>query len=509
MTSAIKNVVLSLVVLASTFVLTGCGGGGGGGGDTGPTTTTTTLPQQTVAYRARSSTFVAYGYDLFLVKEDGSGTINVTPNTDGFNEEFLGTSSDGRIIFSRIAVGAVSPSYDIYSVKADGTEPPVALATAPENEEFLAVTSDARVVYAFANNLYSIKADGSETSQLIGGDTGDKSFQALTSDNHVVYSRAVVVGASTVVVYDLHAAPADGSGSVINLATGPENEIFEGLTADNKIIFRRISDSNPDTQDLYLKTLDTTLEKALTDGNNKKSFKGAYDNWIVYSEEQFLAVSPTGQRTYGLGNLYAVNRGDLVPTSTKKALADSADDETFENISSDGYVIFKRVSGTNTDLYSVNVSSLSPTPLALATSLTADESLLGITTDQRLVFEVDEGGYTDLWTVNYVTGDSKANQSNTASASEIFLEVSGNVIAFERVVTEGTPPNLYALIIDTGVITQLADTATFQSLSSNGRVIYERNGGLTGTDLHSITLDGTSGNVLANTGVAEEFLALF
>ena len=103
------------------LVLAACGGGGGDGGAAPPTL-------QTVAF----SRDVGGQFDLFLVREDGSG---VMPLATSVGDEFFVGATGGRVIFSRTVGGTQD---DLYSINADGTGL-VPLATAADNESFESV----------------------------------------------------------------------------------------------------------------------------------------------------------------------------------------------------------------------------------------------------------------------------------------------------------------------------------------------------------------------------------
>lgn len=84
--------------------------------------------------------------DIWEIKADGTGAVNLTPDSPG-NDGFPGISADGsRVVFRSGRTG----NYDVYLMNADGTNP-INLTNHPYKDAFPAISPDGKSI-VFSSN---------------------------------------------------------------------------------------------------------------------------------------------------------------------------------------------------------------------------------------------------------------------------------------------------------------------------------------------------------------------
>jgi len=207
-------------------------------------------------------------------------------------------------------------------------------------------------------------------------------------------------------------------------------------------------------------------------------------------------------------NLFSVRAegGAAVP------LTNGSFDHRFAAVGSSGRVIYTRISGRQSDIYSVNADGSDPRDLATATD--SNEQFFAVSPGGRVIYikrPTSPGAAGDLWSV----GDDGSNPiqlTNTAYDDAPLF-----VAADERIVNQGFDPSIARYVVTstktdgTGAVNLLVsnDRQAVHGKTLDGRVILRRVDG-TGSqfDLYTVRADGTDLVTLADSTDSENFRLL-
>lgn len=301
---------------------------------------------------------------LYSVAADGSAPIPLLTSSSEYWVDAV--TPDNHVILKRV-FGPFPQNWDLHSVPADGSLPPVVLANTAQYEYFFAATPDNRVIFTTSDitqPIKSIKADG---SGLVLLDTQAGTNPNITPDGHVIYSKT-----TPDVHLDLYSAVADGSAPATILdATPSSDKIFVGATADNRVIYELISGVG---RDLWIVNPDGSGRVQLTHTPEQEYFAAPLEDGRIVFE-----IVVNNQR-----DVYVINPDGtgLVP------LATSSDDERVVGVYKSERIVYRRVVNGQNDLYSVKPDGSGT--VVLADTPTADDSFRAITRSGRVIYETGE-----------------------------------------------------------------------------------------------------------------------
>lgn len=417
--------------------------------------------------------------DLYVIKEDGSGEIQLTSSAEG---DGFRAVSGGRVIYQA--------NNNLFSVNTNGTGT-VTLANTTDPEIFNGITPSGRVIYrrdtaAAGRDLWSVNADGTNPLAL-AATASHEDFVAITSSGKVIFS----VSAGSGFQNDLYSINPDGTGKAPLAADPGLYEGFAGETASGLIVIETADAFGGGTGSIYL--LNGVGGAATNVTTNTTPF-----------EYTVVGITNTGQviieRTVsGQNDIY----GGSLP------LAASADDERYQGSTASGQVIYSRlglIPGTLTfqdDLYIVNPDGTHTVPLANTTS---DEYFSAVAPDGRIIYTSCTNGLCDLYAVN-ADGTGNVPLANSASFQEFFqgITASGRVIYSKE---NGSSISLFAVNTDGTGTTFLPGGSFFVGTTPSNKVLI-RNHDNGNANLYIVNADGTGSIPLANTGNNEFFAAVF
>ncbi|GAA4401067.1 hypothetical protein GCM10023187_14870 [Nibrella viscosa] len=155
--------------------------------------------------------------DVWKMRPDGTGTVNLTPNSPG-NDGFPGISADGsRVVFR----SGRSGNYDVFLMNGDGSRP-INLTNHPDKDAFPAIAPDGQSV------VFSSNREG---------------------------DRDPVTGERTYELYHLHLNPDGMPGTLKRLTDSPGQDAHSQFSPDGQwIVFASerggINDEEPLVQDI-------------------------------------------------------------------------------------------------------------------------------------------------------------------------------------------------------------------------------------------------------------------
>jgi hypothetical protein len=316
--------------------------------------------------------------DLVAAFADGSGSVMLATSDD--DEEFVGVTPGGRVIFRRLP--ASGGNVDLYSIRPDGTGL-ATLAASPNYEEFQGVTPAGRVIFrrdagVGQQDLYSVNEDGTGITP-IAATVQDERFAAVTSSGQVIFTRS----------NDLYIVDADGTDETL-LAGGSQIESFLGDAPSGIVVFMRRPIGSQDWN-IYAVNPDGTGEVPLATSPDYETFAGIMsDGRLIYH------AAPIVSGASGLNDIYSIE----LDGSDRARLTDTPNDEDRALFfTAAGQVIFERVTSGQGDVMAVNADD-SSSAIAIALAATAaGEFGYAITANGRLLFARDQGGDVELWSI--------------------------------------------------------------------------------------------------------------
>lgn len=441
---------------------------------------------QSIIYRRYASGTQS---DLYIVQDDGSANTTLVDSTT--SENYVATSVNGRIIFSRDG--------NYFSVKVDGSAE-VQLTDTTNIKYYPYLTINGRLVYSerqfplTKEDIFSVKDDGSGFVTLANS-SDDEDVNAVTADGNVIYQH------NNAGQYDIRIV-SDQGGSSWALADDPgENEFYVGLTPAGRIIYNS-----------QLAAAQADLYSVLQDGSDTQVLA---DSSTV--DDEFVTVLPNERVLFrrevnpGDYDLYSV----LSDGRAQVTLANEIGNEWFLTLTADNRVIYTHFNGSQSDIHIIDADGNNHHALAD----TLDDEYLSTTSsildDGRVVFSRISNGQSDLYIVN-PDGSGELRLTDTPDADEYVAynsEIVAGRIVFQResilpVSQGGSGSELGSIKSDgTDEVTLFnsEDSIDVSGVTDSGRVIFRTNnaGNL---DLYSVNADGSNLVELANTSDSEYFL---
>jgi hypothetical protein len=431
--------------------------------------------------------------DLYLVKEDGSGTVPLTITTE--TERYMFITPAGKIVFER----GFGVSRDVYIVNADGTGEVLLASNAYARSDIPSVTPGGRVILSCSNDLCSVNADGTGLVQF-GGTSGTESFAGIAPSGKVIFLRSDSAQSDD---YTIRSSNADGTGEIqISPVNTTEYEIPLAITPVGRVIFQRAAGiSSTNQRDLF--SVNEDGAGLVTLANDALS-------------EEFVALIANERVVYVRdGELYSV-RADGTGAAT---LTSSPDVEYFAAATPDGKVIYRRsiydpiAQVSQDDIYIINGDGTGLVALAVTPS---HEQFAGVTLAGQILYAraTGAGGERDLYLVN-ADGTGEFRLTNTPedemyACSPVCTAPTGRLIFNRAPVGFGQTDILSINPDGTGEVL-LANTTDYEyvaGITVSSRVIYIRDRGANQYDLYSINADGTDLRTLADTLDSESFVAV-
>lgn len=384
--------------------------------------------------------------ELYVIKADNTENKKLTFTDDGYVKTFVGLSQDGFAVYTydkdsslysvplanpsqattrKIASGLINPlaitsdnrvlyyiGWDLYSVKADGSEAPKALNPALASH-YIGVTSNNMVVYWDDNGLYAVDPAKSRPSITLAASRPSPDVQILGTS--VVYSNSGIYKVDTAaatpnpvllinsVPYKLSAASdgyvfytspnlngnyklwkinMDGTASVQLTTSTDGDDDFIALTSDNRVIYnKRIAGNN---NDVYSVAITGGAETALAaDPLKDDDYVGLADgNRIIIQ----TAVNPTYRTIVSIKS-----DGTALITLASGTSGNNAGGYAWL-VTPDGYVIYEK------GLNSITMTSVKADNTARGT-FTNVQGKMGTTSANRVVATMFEGNALRLFTV--------------------------------------------------------------------------------------------------------------
>lgn len=387
--------------------------------------------------------------ELYVIKADNTENKKLTFTDDGYVKTLVGPSLDGFAVykygkdFSLYSVPLANPGpattkkiasdpaieitplaitsdsrvlyyigWDLYSVKADGSEAPKALNPAFASH-FIGVTSNNMVVYWDDNGLYAVDPAKLRPSITLAAARPSPDVQILGTS--VVYSNSGIYKVDTTAttpnpvllinadpIYQLSAANGgyvfytkqtqngshklwkinmDGTGSVQLTTSTDGDDDFIALTSDNRVIYKKRNATN---NDVYGVAITGGAETVLAaDPLKDDDYVGLADgNRIIIQS----AVDPTYRTIVSIKS-----DGTGLITLASGTSGDNVGGYAWL-VTSDGYVIYEK--GTN----SITMTSVKADNTARGT-FTNVQGKMGTTSANRVVATMQDGNGFRLFTV--------------------------------------------------------------------------------------------------------------
>jgi hypothetical protein len=240
------------------------------------------------------------GGRIYIVSEDGSGSRPLRATAD--DETCFGVTGNDMVIFGiNLPPVNLVPNHDLYSISANSSATPIALAASAADELPVAISWDNRVIFARREaqvnghwfSFYSIGDDGANMAPLVGV-FEQPTFVAVSSGNRMIFS---VPTSSTLGPPDTYEALSSVTTSPPRLISGlnqflhyihPVGDRFCGFTLSGRTLLTSRSFDQIDGQD----TFNGAIYSMNDDGTNvvlinpgPRHFNeiclAGHDNWII------------------------------------------------------------------------------------------------------------------------------------------------------------------------------------------------------------------------------------
>jgi len=300
-----------------------------------------------IIYDSWPSGYSVTNGDVFSVNLDGSDRqILANSSSNEFCRAVAVTNAAGVATSWAIIEKETGPgNWDLISVKASGTtvnadgtiDGLVTLVDTVTRDLFIAATSSGRVIYSSdpSYDLFSINADGTDPQPLANSADNEVS-QAFTSKEQVIYRRSYGNTQS-----DLHIVNADGSANVRLTESADKNEEFVHEAADGRIIFSTLSTTYPSVYG---------FSSINPDGTGVASLVADTSNAVFFISEtpsgRLVFVESSGDGYFKMFSIDSFGNG-------LANLADKVDRFSYKAETASGRIIFERRDEMNTNLYNV------------------------------------------------------------------------------------------------------------------------------------------------------------
>ncbi|MBI3897302.1 MAG: DUF5050 domain-containing protein [Gammaproteobacteria bacterium] len=293
--------------------------------------------QQVVFWRALD----ANNRNLYLIKEDGTNIVTVA---DGAGIHTYKTAAPGgRLIYETI----VDQQTDVFSVKTDGTGT-LNLTNTTKPEHFQAVTPAGDVIFSREErdaqgevqmDIYRVSADGSQTC-AVAASAASEVFLRLAANGDVIYKKCAS-GFCSDLSGDgqLYAATCNDTKTLTDTTVAGE-PWFIGISSSGRAVYMQWDEA----------AQQHVLYSVAADGSDRKTLvtaDGAFLSPYLHGDDIVYALN---------GNLYRIGVGGDDTT----VLADSSELERYQAVTADGRLIYAtgRASGPASEangLYSVRL----------------------------------------------------------------------------------------------------------------------------------------------------------
>ncbi|MGB7537282.1 MAG: hypothetical protein WBM17_01970 [Anaerolineales bacterium] len=222
-------------------------------------------------------------FDVFRIRPDGSGLINLTNNPA--DESFFDWSPDGsQIVFSSDRSG----NYDLYTMHADGSNAKQLTKTGDQDEVEPAWSPNGDVIGCLcgpsdgnAGDICLVNADGSGETNLTPDDPDVDDFIWSPDGSRIAFGMPIFPE-------EIWMMGADGSGKD-NLSNNPADDGGIAFSPDGTMIAFR-SDRDGKTNQIYILRLEDSFIYPLTD-NELVNVQPAWSpdgTWVVFISAKSL-----------------------------------------------------------------------------------------------------------------------------------------------------------------------------------------------------------------------------
>ncbi len=472
--SALRSLSLPLAL-----ALAACGGASSGPGPG---------PDAWVFYGLRVAPGDA-GWDLWAVREDGSGALPLAATAAGEGFE-VAVTPGGRVVYAVVdGLGWA----DLWSVRLDGTDPQVVSATA-EQDLLVAVLPGERLLVQTSSpetgtDLLAVGADGSDPVLVAGSANRETAF-AVTPGGRLVYA----LRAAGISPRRLRSVALDGTGDVALLpSAGDEDQSPSFLAADGRVLVVVY----PADGGSLLRSVPAAGGEAATLWDHdtmQKTVEGV--------SAAGVAVIRVREEGAAQDDLYAVPAdGSAAPA----LIAGSTAVEYFAGFTPDGRILYQVVDEAgHRDLHLIRPDGAGDLVIA---PTAASEILEAVADDGRIVFGRGDGQARDVLVHDPATGVTRPLAAGAEWEETVGLL--GTRLVFVRRV--GDLRELHAVDLDGGGATPLVTGLPgvwLHALTPAGQAIFSSDAGDDAYDLHAVGLDGQGLHPLAATAQEERFLGL-
>ena len=338
---------------------------------------------------------------------------------------------------------------------------------------------------ALSSNGWQIRAVASNSQGTAASQAAVLTVQPASPQANIVFERQYGLQSSP---SDLFLIKEDGTGQVA-LADSPDHEFFATLAPGGRVIYYRISGGD---SSFYRVDSDGTGTLLLASTPGQGVLGGITPaGWMIYRSD-----SAGGNR-----DLYAVDATSATPTPI--SLATGPKHEDFLGMTASGKVIYSVVNYQANDLYITNADGTNN--MALATEPGYYKGFRGETPAGKLVIDTDNGyGTGGIYSLDGVGGSAIPLAVNSVAYEYAFagitrtgqVVVSKNVAGQSDLYGNGTVPLATSL-----------DSERYMASTATGQVIYQRLVGGSKYDLYIVDADGSHTTRLSNSAGDDYFSA--
>jgi Tol biopolymer transport system component len=364
---------------------------------------------------------------IVSVNPNGSGLVTLAPAiTQANGPNYCGVTPNNRVVYRYEYFVGQALNGNVYSRNVDGTGAVNTLADSNANEICEAVHPGGRVILSEftgtaglnSARLYSVSEDG--TGQPANLFQGGVRFAGIAAGGRLIF-----VGSNPPNGETIYSANPDGTG-VAELQTN--GSWYDGglwIAPSGKVVYvHYFDDGNGGTQvDLLVVNADGTARQRLTNDTLGEDYLAEAPNGriIFRCGDGLCSIFPngTGRQTLATGAgsafvmvtnasrviyqylanaIHGVNSDGTAPATV--ASAGAPNQVALMGISPSGRVIYQFANGsfgTQDDLRSVNADGTGS--ISLANASNGNEWLMGITTNDRVIFSRNVGSQVDLYSI--------------------------------------------------------------------------------------------------------------